>query len=339
MHTEDLTKLKIDVLIPTHQPGRIFSELLKRLAAQSVRPAHVRIINTDEAYWDPQFEKDYPGLLVEHIVKEEFDHGGTRHRMALASDADLLLYMTQDALPADRRLLEHLAEQFLDGNAAVQGAAEVTTGCEPEEDAAEQSATGHVRIAAAYARQLPRLDCRTLEKYTRAFNYSRESRIKTKEDLTTLGIKTFFCSNVCAMYDREIYLELGGFPYHTIFNEDMIFARGLIDAGYGIAYAADARVVHSHNYTGKQQFHRNFDLAVSQAQHPEVFADVPAEGEGIRMIRRVAGQVCRAGRPWLVFPLIWQSGCKYMGYLLGKRYRRLPEKLVKRFSQNKSFWE
>ncbi|MBQ9062362.1 MAG: glycosyltransferase family 2 protein [Eubacterium sp.] len=327
MHTEDLTKLKIDVLIPTHQPGRIFSELLKRLDAQSLRPAHVRVINTEEAYWDPQFEADYPGLLVEHITKEEFDHGWTRHKMALASDADLLLYMTQDALPADRRLLEHLAEQFLDGNTAARGSAEDTAGDEP------------LRIAAAYARQLPRLDCSTLEKYTRAFNYSRESRIKTKNDLTTLGIKTFFCSNVCAMYDREIYLELGGFPYHTIFNEDMIFARGLIDAGYGIAYAADARVVHSHNYTGKQQFHRNFDLAVSQAQYPEVFADVPAEGEGIRMIRRVAGQVCRAGRPWLVFPLIWQSGCKYMGYLLGKRYRRLPEKLVKRCSQNKSFWE
>ena len=119
----------------------------------------------------------------------------------------------------------------------------------------------------------------------------------------------------------------------------MIFARKLIDAGFGISYTADARVVHSHNYTGRQQFHRNFDLAVSQAQHPEVFADVPSEGEGFRMIRQVTGQLCRAGRPWLVFPLIWQSGCKYLGYLLGKRYRRIPKKLVRKFSQNKSFWE
>ena len=345
----------VDVCIPTHRPGRIFSELLRRLDAQSMRPAHVRVINTEADGWDPQFESDYPGLLVEHITKEEFDHGGTRHRMALASDADLLLYMTQDALPADRRLIEKLAEQFISIEETVP---EVTERSEAanisrQTDNVEQSGkagvtaaetTGQtagrrVRIGAAYARQLPRLDCSSLEKYTRAFNYSKESRIKTKDDLGTLGIKTFFCSNVCAMYDRKIYLELGGFPHNTIFNEDMIFARGLIDAGYAIAYAADARVVHSHNYTGKQQFHRNFDLAVSQARHPEVFGDVPSEGEGIRMIRRVAGQVCRGGRPWLLFPLIWQSGCKYMGYLLGKRYRRLPAKLVKRCSQNKSFWE
>jgi len=332
MLTEDISKLKIDVLIPTHQPGGIFSELLKRLNAQSIRPAHVRVINTEESFWESRFKQDFPGLVVTHITKQEFDHGGTRNRMAQESDADLLLFMTQDALPADRRLIENLAAQFLGQNMNTSAVREEQS----EGNAGQPEA---FRVAVAYARQLPRLDCSTLEKYTRSFNYPRESRVKTRADLDTLGIKTFFCSNVCAMYDREIYLKCGGFPLHTIFNEDMIFARKLIDAGFGIAYTADARVVHSHNYTGRQQFHRNFDLAVSQAQHPEVFADVPSEGEGFRMIRQVTGQLCRAGRPWLVFPLIWQSGCKYLGYLLGKRYRRIPKKLVRKFSQNKSFWE
>ena len=32
---------------------------------------------------------------------------------------------------------------------------------------------------------------------------------------------------------------------HTIFNEDMIYAAGVIQAGYAIAYAADAKVIHS----------------------------------------------------------------------------------------------
>ena len=74
----------------------------------------------------------------------------------------------------------------------------------------------------------------------------------------------------------------GGFPRRTIFNEDMIYAGGLIKNGFAIAYAADARVIHSHNYSGRQQFHRNFDLAVSQAEHPEVFGGLASEGEGIR---------------------------------------------------------
>ena len=79
---------------------------------------------------------------------------------------------------------------------------------------------------------------------------------KTIEDVDKLGIKTFFCSNVCAAYKKSVYKELGGFVPRAIFNEDMILAGTMIKAGYGIAYAADAKVIHSHNYSGRQQFHR-----------------------------------------------------------------------------------
>lgn len=57
----------------------------------------------------------------------------------------------------------------------------------------------------------------------------------------------------------------------------MIYAGRLIQEGYAVAYAADAKVIHSHNYSCMQQFHRNFDLGVSQAEHPEIFAGVPSE--------------------------------------------------------------
>lgn len=66
------------------------------------------------------------------------------------------------------------------------------------------------------------------------------------------------------MYDRRTYEELGGFVESTLFNEDMIYAGHLVQAGYAIAYAADAKVVHSHNYGCLAQLHRNFDLGVSR---------------------------------------------------------------------------
>ena len=165
-------------------------------------------------------------------------------------------------------------------------------------------------VAVAYARQLPRL-----------------------------GIKTFFCSNVCAAYRREIYEELGGFVRHTIFNEDMIYAAKAVEAGYSVAYAADAQVVHSHNYTNGQQFHRNFDLGVSQAEHPEIFAAYPSESEGKRMVKDVTVYLrsnhMSAGLPHFYM----QCACKYAGYLLGKNYRRLPKKWVLAFTSNKEYWK
>ena len=192
---------------------------------------------------------------------------------------------------------------------------------------------------AAYARQLAASDCNYIEKYTRKFNYPENSRIKSKEDLQEMGIKTFFCSNVCAAYKRNIYEKAGGFCKKTIFNEDMILAGHMINAGYKVAYVAEARVIHSHNYTGMQQFHRNFDMAVSQAEHPEVFEGIKSESEGIKLVKQTAAHLVKRRKIHLVPKLVYQSGCKYIGYRMGKMYKKLPDKVVKWCSMSPGYWE
>ena len=177
------------------------------------------------------------------------------------------------------------------------------------------------------------------EQYTRSFNYPDEGCVKTRADLPRLGIKTFFASDVCCAYDREKFWFEGGFISPAIFNEDMIFAgKAVLEDDYAVAYAAQARVYHSHNYTCMQQFRRYFDLAVSQKDHPEVFSGLRPEGEGIRLVKETAGYLIRSGRGLLVFKLVIDSGCKYMGYLAGKRYKRLPRWLILRCTMNRNYW-
>lgn len=305
----------VDVVIPTYKPGRKFGKLLTMLDKQTYPVNRILVINTEEQYWDREWEKQHPKLTVRHIRKDEFDHGATRHMAVTLSDADIFLCMTDDAVPYDSHLVERLTEGF--------------SLCGPE---------GEVP-AMVYARQLPDAACGAAERYTRAFNYPAESRIKTKADIPVLGIKTYFGSNVCCAYDRAIYDRLGGFIRHTIFNEDMIYAGGAIQKGYAVVYQAKARVVHSHNYGCMQQFHRNFDLAVSQADHPEIFRGLPSEGEGIRLVKQTAAYLVKSGRPWLLPGLIVKSGFKYMGYLAGRHYRRLPKKLVLWCSTSRNYWK
>ena len=76
-------------------------------------------------------------------------------------------------------------------------------------------------------------------------------------------------------------MKNGGFEKKAIFNEDMIYAAKVIENKQKVYYNAKARVIHSHNYNFAQQFHRNFDMAVSQAQHPEIFRKVSSEKEGM----------------------------------------------------------
>lgn len=306
---------RVDVIIPVYKPDRGFLTMIEKLQVQTVPVSRIILMNTEQKYLDrllygTTLEREHHNITVKHLSKREFDHGRTRNHGVKLSDADVFVMMTQDAIPADDFLIERLL-----------------TGLRGE------------KTAVAYARQLPGKDSSEAERYTRQFNYPEQSRVKTKEDLPELGIKTFFCSNVCAAYRRDVFDSLGGFVNRAIFNEDMLYAAKAVEAGYGIAYVSQAMVYHSHNYTYRQQFRRNFDLGVSQADHPEVFAAYPSESEGIRLVKSTVAHLKKKGM-WNKIPsVIIQSGFKYMGYLMGKRYRRLPGRIVKACSSNREYWK
>lgn len=306
--------MKIDIIIPLYKPGKELFALLDSLEHQTYSVENIILMNTEEKYFErlmygAKLPERYSNVKVYHLSKREFDHGGTRHLGVQHSDSDVFITMTQDAKPVDEYLVEKLTKAL----------------------------TG--KVAVAYARQLPGDDSSEFEKMSRAFNYPAKSQVKTAQDLETLGIKTFFCSNVCAAYRRDIYNELGGFIRHTIFNEDMIYAAKAVKAGYAVAYEAQAEVIHSHNYTNMQQLRRNFDLGVSQADHPEVFAGVPSESEGKRFVKATYTAL-KEQKKLSKFPgFCVQCGFKYAGYLLGKHYRRLPRKLILKITMNREYWK
>lgn len=302
--------MKIDIIIPTYKPDEKFEKSMRMLRKQTIKPHRVLIMNTEESLFSGKEIFKLPQAEIVHISKGEFDHGGTRNRAAALCDGDIIVLMTQDAIPADEYLLEKLTEPFSD----------------------EQ-------VCAVYGRQMADWKDNPLEAYTRIFNYPKESRVKSKEDLPKLGIKTFFCSNVCAAYRKSVYDALGGFPLHTIFNEDMIFASRLIEADKKIAYAAEAKVWHWHNYTAKEQLKRNFDLAVSQVDYGGLFASVKSESEGLRLVKNTMSYFIKKGRLDLLPRIVVQNGAKYMGYKLGQNYKRLPRWFILKISLNPSYWK
>lgn len=300
---------EIDVIITVYKPDGKFARLLKGLHRQSLPPARIIVLNTERRFWKKEWIEGIPEAEVFHIKKQDYDHGGTRRLGAELSTAGYMVFMTMDAVPADRRLLEKLYQAMADP-----------------------------QVAAAYARQLPNKGSNPVDAYIRSYNYPEKSRKKTKEDIRTLGIKAFFCSDVCAMYRKSDYLTLGGFPERAIFNEDMIFARKALDAGKAVYYAAEARVYHSHNYTSMQQLRRNFDLAVSQQENPRIFGGITSESEGIRMVKTAAGHFIKNGEWYLIPSLMISSAAKYAGFFLGSHYKKLPKRVVLYLTNNRSYW-
>lgn len=300
----------VDIIIPTYRPDESVVYLMKKLLKQTYPIHEIHIIDTETGIFPKELKNLSDKIRISKIKPEQFDHGGTRHEGAMQSHADIIVYMTQDAMPVNEYLIEELVKAF-----------------------------DNEKIAAAYARQLPNSKCNVIERYTRAFNYPEQSRIKSLEDLETLGIKTYFCSDVCAAYRKSVYESLGGFEEKTIFNEDMIMAAKIIQSGGSVKYVAEAKVIHSHNYNCKQQFQRNFDLAVSQVEHPEVFQNIKSESEGMRLVKNTMTYLIKIKKPWLIIKLILQSGFKYMGYCLGRKYSQLPMWLIKKCTMNQRYWE
>ena len=291
--------MDIDVIIPVYRPGEDLVALLNRLYAQTVEIHKIILVETLDEEEKTSMEeensaegaesmesetsaeeaetslllhlqKKYKKIELYSVKKEDFDHGMTRRMAVEKSDADIFVMMTQDALPADRKLIEKLTTPLMED------------------------------IAVSYARQLPRKNCRAIERFTRRFNYPEESLLKGKENLQVLGIKTYFCSDVCAAYRR---------------------------------------VLHSHNYSISQQFRRNFDLGVSQAEHPEVFKKVPSEKEGGRMVKETTEYLFTTGKVFLIPYFYLQCMGKYAGYFLGKHYKMLPEKTIKKCTANEAYWQ
>ena len=308
--------MHIDICIPVCKPDEKLIRLLEGLKRQTCRVNKLIIMYTRLSESD-RISDDYISLareaanelVVHDLDVREFDHGATRARGAEYSNADIIIYMTQDAVPYDELLIENLIKPF-----------------ESE------------MVASAYARQMPAKDSTLAECFTRGFNYPDASVVKSKADLDTMGIKAFFCSNVCAAYRMGVYRELGGFVKRTIFNEDMIYAHAVLMHDYSIAYCAEARVIHTHNYSAMQQLHRNFDLAVSQAMYNEVFDGISSESEGKKYIKEAYRYFRDKHRGYLIIPFIYGCCFKYLGYLLGKRYRRLPMWMINACAMNKGFF-
>lgn len=293
-----------DVIIPTFKPDKKLVNIIEALKNQTCPPRKVILVNTDsDDYEGIEALEGYNNIAgvieIIHISLEEFDHGYARNKGADVSDADYLLYMTQDAIPYDEYMIENIQKAFTDD-----------------------------KVCSCYARQVIGDDASLAEEFSRLFNYPDKSSVKSIEDKSRLGIKTYFCSNACAMYRRQIFMSLGMFPENMIFNEDMVFAHKVIEAGYKIAYAADAKVVHYHNYSNMQQFHRNFDLAVSQAMHPEVFESVSSEAEGSSYAKSAFKYFKEKGKALYFIPFAFTCACRLFGFKLGKKYDKLPRAFV-----------
>jgi Glycosyl transferase family 2/Glycosyl transferase 4-like domain len=207
---------------------RVFDSLADQRCAL---PWDVHVIDSGSTDGTPEFlERIAPGfpvpLTVRRIPQEQFDHGDTRNELAARSRGELVVLLTQDAIPSSPDWLDLLARNFEDAH-----------------------------VGAVTCRNVPRADALPL---TRIFSscdpgYGSERTVTRCPEPEQLARMTadehrllYNFNDVASAIRRELW-ERHPFP-RTMMGEDVLMGRAIVLAGHSIVYDADATVDHSHDY-------------------------------------------------------------------------------------------
>ena len=302
---------RVGVIVPTLNAGELWPAWLEAVSKQTY-PIYRKLVVDSSSKDQTVSQAHEQGFEVIVIPPQEFNHGGTRQLAAMhLDDCELLVFLTQDALLASSDAITNLVNTFT-----------------------------NKQVALAYGRQLPHYNASVIGSHARIFNYTNESVIKGRHDISKMGIKTTFCSDSFACYRRSDLLAIGGFKSDLILGEDAHVAARLILADKKIAYVAEAQVYHSHDYSVTQDFRRYFDIGVLHAQEVAIFSQFGSpSGEGVRFVKSELRYVCQKHQFLLVLSVIVRTFAKYIGYKLGRYERWLPTYVKRMLSMHRMYWQ
>ena len=303
--------MKIQIIVPIYHPDNKFLDLLDSISRQIAEDYSLLILDSGSAKQYKQKLSSIEHTDVWDIDPRTFNHGRTRQMgIDRNPDKDIFIFLTQDAILADDKAIQNLIDAF-----------------------------ENPRIGCAYGRQLPHKDANIFASIARNFNYGEKSQTRFYEDRKQYGIKTAFISNSFAAYRREAMEEVGGFPNDVILSEDMCVAAKMLLKGWGVAYVADAKVYHSHNYTVMQEFKRYFDIGVFHARESWIRDNFgTAEKTGSRFIAYEFKKI-KEKDPWRLPEMVLRDGTKFLGYRLGIKESLFSYSTKKKVSMMPRYWE
>lgn len=302
--------VKVVLGIPTLNAGGWVDRQVSAIAGQTRWPD--RVVVVDSGSTDGAVER-FRRLNAEivRIPRADFDHGATRNLVFARYPADVYLFLTQDAVPAD----DVAFEQLLDGVVTAD------------------------RVAIAYGRQLPHPGAGVFACSHRSFNYPAEPEQRTKVDRATSGVRTAFASNSFVAYRRAAIDELGGFPSPIVHSEDRFLAARALAADWEIRYVPSARVYHSHDATLRDDFARYFDVGAFDATYPWFRRSLgSAEREGVRFVRSQLAAIRAQRVPLATARVLARSAVRLAGYRIGRSFVVVPPAFRSKLSSNPGYW-
>ncbi|MDP3342374.1 glycosyltransferase family 2 protein [Frigidibacter sp.] len=299
------------VIIPVYNGGELYKQLLASLPKQTLQPSCVLVMDSGSTDGSLEASEAF-GATVVRGTTSEFNHGGTRWRAVkhLPKPVEVVLYLTQDAVPAHDEAFERMIARF----------------DEP-------------RLGGCFGRQLPRMGAAPAEAFARNVNYSDSSYRVDYRGKSARNFRDTLFSNSFSAYRVAALEDINGFPEDVILGEDVLANVAMLEKGWITEYVADAMVRHSHDYTLREEFRRYFDIGVMHRRAQDILGSYGRPtGKGkeyaLAEIKHMQPHgLMEAARSVL------RSGAKLVAYKLGLMEHKLPLSFKRRISMHHRFWK
>jgi rhamnosyltransferase len=232
----------ISIILLTYNGDKYLSEVLASIFSQTTRYSY-EVVAIDSGSSDRTLEilKNFPLRIIE-IPNQEFGHGRTRNFAVESTAGRYIVFLTQDATPANATWLDELVRPLAEDQ----------------------------RVAGSYSRQLPRPDCNPWESRDIAIGAGPLRIVKRVDfrdplqaDAYQRSMSRFISfSNVSSCIRRDSWNKLP-FSEVIVMVEDQEWCKRAIEAGYWVVYEPGSAVHHSHNHFLKAIYKRHFDYGVS----------------------------------------------------------------------------
>lgn len=300
------TPVPVSIVILTKNGGKRFVEALEAMKRlDTAVPYEVIVIDSGSTDGTPEIAERHRAR-VHRIRPEEFGHGRTRNLGASLARGEIVVYLTQDAVPASPRWLSALTAPL-----------------------------GDPQVAGVYGRQLPD-QTSPMEHFFLETVYPAQRIVKRLDRHRPRFFDLFF-SDVNSAIRKSVWGRYP-FPEDVLMSEDQYWAGAALLAGYTIVYEPTAAVWHSHRYTLGRLFRRNFDSGASLVEMRQELRGLMGRFGVSYLARELAWMVRR--RLWGAIPYaLCYEGCRAAGFWVGTHSRRLPRVLKRRLSLQPGYWD
>ena len=280
--------LSIDIICPLYNAEEYIINLNKSLNKQ-------QNVNINKIIYILTESKDNTEqLLIDNNINylkikvKDFSHSLTREKYAMQSNADIVVFITQDIVIKDNKWLYNLTKDL-----------------------------GINNIVACYSRQISKYN--NIEKYTRECNYPANSRVVSKADIDELKLNTFFFSDASSAILTKVFKKLKGYDGKNLpISEDMYIAYKIIMNDFSIKYCADSVVYHSHNFTLKQIYDR-YKLTGKFFKENNYLNNYKVNKSGLKLAKHIFKRIIQDHRYSLLFRYPFDMAARFIGMKVGGR--------------------